>query len=157
MEDKKYFYSDGVNRFGPFTLSELKEQNITRETLVWYNGMEQWQKAGTLIELNSLFNSVPPPIDHEVNPGTRPIPPRTWLLESILVTLFCCLPLGIVGIVYAAKVDTAYSRGAYADAIRYSLDAGRWTKIGFWIGIAWPLIYLLLVLLGVTASFLPWL
>ena len=30
------------------------------------------------------------------------VQPKTWLVESILVTLFCCLPFGIVGIVNAA-------------------------------------------------------
>ena len=32
------------------------------------------------------------------------IPPKSWLVESILVLLFCCLPFGIVGVVYASKV-----------------------------------------------------
>ena len=33
---KKYFYSDGTNNFGPFTLEELKEKRITRETMIWF-------------------------------------------------------------------------------------------------------------------------
>ncbi|MGL5682109.1 MAG: CD225/dispanin family protein [Marinifilaceae bacterium] len=153
MEEKKYFYSDGANRFGPFTLAELKLQNISRQTLVWYAGMAQWQKAGTIPELDSIFHLTPPPIDQEVNPGTRPIPPKTWLLESILVTLFCCLPFGIVGIVYATKVDSAYSRGEYDDAIRFSQQAARWTRIGFWIGLACAVVYLIIGMFGATVPF----
>lgn len=37
--------------------------------------------------------------------------PKNWLVESILVTLLCCLPLGIAAIVYAAQVDSKYSAG----------------------------------------------
>lgn len=28
--------------------------------------------------------------------------PKTWMAESILVTVFCCLPFGIAGIVFAS-------------------------------------------------------
>lgn len=35
---KKYFYTDGNENYGPFTLEELEAQGITRETLVWYEG-----------------------------------------------------------------------------------------------------------------------
>jgi len=33
-------------------------------------------------------------------------PPKSWLVESILVTLFCCLPFGIAGIVNASRVES---------------------------------------------------
>ena len=63
-------------------------------------------------------------------------PPKNWLVESILVTIFCCLPFGIAGIVFASQVNSKWSTGDYAGAMQASKDAGRWTKIGFWIGIA---------------------
>ena len=44
--------------------------------------------------------------------------PKTWMVESILVTILCCLPLGIVGIVNAAKVNSLYSAGKYDEALR---------------------------------------
>ena len=59
---KKYFYSDGTNNFGPFTLEELKEKRITRETMIWFQELVEWQKAGTIKELNNLFALTPPPI-----------------------------------------------------------------------------------------------
>ena len=37
--------------------------------------------------------------------------PSTYLVLSILVTIFCCLPFGIVGIVYASKVDSSWYAG----------------------------------------------
>ena len=74
--------------------------------------------------------------------------PKTWMAESILVTIFCCLPFGIVGIVNASKVTSLYAQGNYAEAQRASSDAKKWTKIGFFVGLAVIIIYLLLY--GVT-------
>ena len=49
-----------------------------------------------------------------MNPPQPPI--ANHLVWAILVTLFCCLPLGIVAIVYAAKVDSLAAAGQYAQA-----------------------------------------
>jgi hypothetical protein len=62
-------------------------------------------------------------------------PPKNWLVESILVTLFCCLPFGIVAIVFASQVNSKYSAGDYNSAMQASRDAKRWVMIAFWIGI----------------------
>src|SRR4029079_6010877 len=35
-------------------------------------------------------------------------PPKSWLAESILVTLFCCMPFGIAGIVNASRVESRF-------------------------------------------------
>ncbi|MDO8365380.1 MAG: CD225/dispanin family protein [Saprospiraceae bacterium] len=74
---------------------------------------------------------------------TRSAPPKTWLAESILVTLFCCLPFGIVGIIHAAKVESAYNSGDHDGADRASAEAKKWTVIGFWIGIVAIGLYLM--------------
>ena len=81
-------------------------------------------------------------------------PPKTWLVESILVTLFCCLPFGIAGIVNASKVEARFNSGDADGAIRASEEAGRWTKIGFWIGIAGGVLYAVLMMAGAFASLL---
>ncbi len=73
-------------------------------------------------------------------------PPKTWLVESILVTLFCCLPFGIVGIINAAKVESRFYAGDKDGALRASEEAGRWTKIGFWVGIATAILYFMFVI-----------
>lgn len=71
--------------------------------------------------------------------------PKTWLAESILVTIFCCLPFGIVGIVHAAKVDSAFNTGNYDEADQASREAKKWLMIGFWIGIVAIGLYLIAV------------
>lgn len=70
--------------------------------------------------------------------------PKTWLAESILVTLFCCLPFGIVGIINAAKVSTLYAQGNYEQAQLASAGAKKWTTIGFLIGFAVYVIYFII-------------
>jgi hypothetical protein len=59
----------------------------------------------------------------------------TYLVQAILVTLFCCLPFGIVAIVYAAQVDGKQSAGDYEGAARSSFSARRWCWIGLWCGL----------------------
>ena len=65
---KKYFYSDGTNNFGPFTIEELKEKEITRETMIWFQELGEWKKADTIQELNNLFALIPPLVPPPVQP-----------------------------------------------------------------------------------------
>jgi hypothetical protein len=78
--------------------------------------------------------------------------PKNWLVESILVTIFCCLPFGIAGIVFASQVSSHWARGDYAAAQQASQDAGKWTKIGFFVGLAVFVLYFAAIFLfGFTA------
>ena len=84
------------------------------------------------------------------NPGPAP---KNWLVESILVTLFCCLPFGIAGIVNAASVNSKYAMGDFAGAQAASAAAGKWTKIGFFVGIGVYVLYILFfVVLGMGGA-----
>ncbi len=76
-----------------------------------------------------------------IETGIKPPQPKNWLLESILVTLFCCLPFGIVGIVFASQVSSKYADGDYDGSVRASTEAGKWTKIGFFVGLGFLVLY----------------
>ena len=76
--------------------------------------------------------------------------PKTWLVESILVTLFCCLPFGIAGIVNAASVSSKFMAGDIAGAKRASEQAGKWTKWGFGVGLAGVALYILYIVVMVA-------
>lgn len=58
----KYYLHNGTENIGPFNIEELKQKNITRNTQVWCEGMEDWKEAGTVEELKILFPTLPPPI-----------------------------------------------------------------------------------------------
>ncbi len=47
---------------GPFTLEELRDLKITRETMVWFEGEDNWKAAVEIEELKEIFKSVPPPL-----------------------------------------------------------------------------------------------
>ena len=62
----QYHVASGGQSAGPFPMDTLKQQaqsgQLTRETLVWKEGMAQWTQAGEVSDLASLFNAVPPPL-----------------------------------------------------------------------------------------------
>lgn len=57
---KKYFYSDGKDKFGPFSKDELKELFSSRDTLIWYYGLEDWVPLSQIDELKEIYYSIPP-------------------------------------------------------------------------------------------------
>ena len=61
--------------------------------------------------------------------------PKNYLIESILVTIFCCQPFGIVGIVFGSQVNSKFSLGDYEGAKDASENAKRWTTWGFIAGL----------------------
>ena len=75
MPNSAYYIAVNGQQSGPFNTAQLQQmaQNgeITRQTLVWKNGMPQWAEAGNVPELSSLFAAqTPPPV-----PGMPPAPP----------------------------------------------------------------------------------
>jgi hypothetical protein len=72
------------------------------------------------------------------------VPPKNWLVESILVTIFCCFPIGVVAIIFAAQVNSKWAAGDYAGALESSRQAGKWTKIFFFVGLAAIILYCIL-------------
>lgn len=75
----------------------------------------------------------PPPSSYGVPPAVEPIP--NYLVQSILVTLCCCLPLGVVAIIFAAQVNSKLAAGDIAGAREASKNAKLFCWIGFGIGI----------------------
>ncbi len=58
---RSYYVHNGNAQNGPFTLEELGNQNLKKETLVWFEGASDWSAAGEIDELKSLFAVIPPP------------------------------------------------------------------------------------------------
>ena len=78
---------------------------------------------------------------------TKPVYIPNHLAGSILVTLFCCLPFGIVSIIYAAQVDSAVSMGDLVRAQRLSDKAKFWLWLAFWSGLVISFFYFLVACL----------
>jgi Interferon-induced transmembrane protein len=83
--------------------------------------------------------------DNDDDEGDRPARRRSggdsgetipnYLVQSIAVTVCCCLPLGIVAIIHAAKVNGLVSQGDMAGAREASASAKKWSTIGFVAGL----------------------
>ena len=66
----KYFILDSNSQQqGPFTIYELKDRGINEQTLVWAEGMENWQPAWQVEEIKRLLFDQPA--------GTPPPPPHS--------------------------------------------------------------------------------
>ena len=66
------------------------------------------------------------------------------LLPFLLCGSFLSL-LGIIGIIYAAQVESYYNRGDYQASVESSRSAGRWTRIALWIAIAWVALMIIVI------------
>ncbi|MBF6628917.1 MAG: CD225/dispanin family protein [Proteiniphilum sp.] len=77
-----------------------------------------------------------------------PLKPNNWLWQSIVSTILCCIPLGIVGIVYAAKVDSLYFNGQYDESERAAKKARLWTIIAFSFGLVYWIVSIILFATG---------
>ena len=71
-----------------------------------------------------------------------------YLIPSILVTIFCCLPLGIVAIIFAAQVNGKVAAGDIAGAQSSSRTARTLVIVSVVVGVVVIGIALLAGLLG---------
>lgn len=78
-------------------------------------------------------------------PAAGPKPPN-YLVWAILSTLFCCLPFGIVSIVFAAQVDSKYNAGNYAGAVDASNSAKKWAIISAVVALALTALWFLIAI-----------
>jgi predicted secreted protein len=81
-------------------------------------------------------------------------PPKNYLVESILVTIFCCLPFGIAGIVYASQVNSKFATGDYEGALLASKSAKKWMTWSIVAALISVIIYVIFIFaLGGLAFF----
>jgi hypothetical protein len=85
------------------------------------------------------MSSYTPPPPSSV-PGT-PIP--NYLVQSILSTICCCPPLGIVAIIFAAQVNSKLAIGDVAGA----QEASRKARMFCWLALGLGLLIYIVVLL----------
>lgn len=62
---KLYFYSVNQEKIGPITLEELSRKNLTKDVLVWRDGLADWVHASELDELKEVIIKDPPPLPYK--------------------------------------------------------------------------------------------
>ena len=156
----QYYYLTPQNeQRGPVDASQLSTYGVNANTMVWTEGMPQWAPASQVQELRPFFAPVAPQpapapqpayaAPQQSAPQTATQKPGNNMALAVLTTVLCCLPLGIVSIVYAQKVDGLYFAGDYAGALEASKNARKWAIIGMIAGIAVGILYFLIY--GITA------
>lgn len=74
--------------------------------------------------------------------------PNTYLIWSVLATIFCCLIPGIVAIIMSSSVSTKYFNGDIEGAKRASRRAEIWIIVSIVCGIIWFSLYLPLMFIS---------
>ena len=128
MATYKIIGGDG-KEYGPISTDQMKqwlqEARVNGNTQVRAEGTTDWKPLNSFPELGVAF-SVPPPLAHA---------PPNYLVYSILCTICCCLPFGVVAIIYSAKVNDKFARGDYEGARKASEAARLWCWLAVIFGV----------------------
>ena len=164
----QYWINHNGVQSGPVDADGIKELALTSRAYVWHPGLSDWVKITQVPELEGLFEVVdepatvgqplqpqntapaqqpmnPQPVNTQPEGDPEPCPP-TNLVWAIITTVLCCLPAGIVAIIYAMKVTSKYREGDIEGAKRASEVGAWWCIVSIILGIlSMPLISLLQV------------
>ena len=89
---------------------------------------------------------------NSTNPGP---PPENNLVWAILATVMCCLPLGIVALLKATKVDQLWYQGRYEEAQKAADDAKKWSiysavSVGIILVIYFVIVFFIMIAQGAS-------
>jgi hypothetical protein len=96
---KFYIHKDDQQQ-GPFTTDELKNLKITRETMVWFEGEENWKAAVEIEELQEILKSIPPPlVDKKIEDPKKSIDREklSRKKKGLTLVVFVVLLIGALG------------------------------------------------------------
>ena len=115
------------------------------------DGMSVCPNCGTVAPQFAAVPPPPPPPGTSMPAGAAPTI-QNYLVQSILVTLCCCVPAGIVAIVFAAQVNSKLAAGDMAGAQESARLAKIWSWVGFGIGAVGIGIYATLAIIGALGN-----
>jgi len=95
----------------------------------------------------------------QINTGKKSVggggsKPDNYLIHAIFATLCCCIPFGVVAIVFAAQVDSKWAQGDYVGSRKAAEKAKMWFWIALGLGLVGNLIGvgLQIALIGAEAN-----
>ena len=140
-------------------------KSVNQEQNTFYgesNNYEYGQQNQTYNQQNQNYTQQDPNYNQQNrgyyqqnNFNGMPQKPVNWvpyLILSIISTLCCCLPFGVVGIVFSAKINSAMMAGNLEEAQNNAKMARIWIIVSFAIGILTWLIYMVLIVTGAVSG-----
>lgn len=104
-----YYFANGMEQRGPYSLEELSQFGLRPDTLVWREGMANWQRMDTVPELMALIPNA------SVAPAA--VPPAESLAEPAPASAPAIAPLEM-----APPSPAAQPHVAYASAPNYAIQ-----------------------------------
>lgn len=120
------------------------------------NGLLVCQKCGAMVGApNSvpMNNQMPNQMQNQMPNQVQVVNVKSHMCDSILCMIFCCLPFGIVGLVYACRVNALLKRGDIVGAQHASKMANMWNWIGVGCALLWCIIYGICIAAGIVSGF----
>ena len=137
----KYWVIINDSKLGPLTIGELEQAKICPDTPVWRPGLADPSPPPVapvppVPRSRILYGSQVPgaPAPQSDPRNQEPMPP-TYLAWSIIVTILCCIPCGIVAIYFSAQVSSRYESGDIKGALQASDRAQLWIILSFVLGL----------------------
>jgi hypothetical protein len=162
----EWYYSNYGQQVGPVSEDQLAELfrngTVKPSDLVWNETMTEWTTIGKVEAFAAYAPALPmaaPPAPVDAPPPLAAAPvtmsaspqgfapsgmaePSTYLWQSIVVMLLCCLPLGIPALIFSTKVKPAFASGDYAAAMEASKKAKLFCILSLVIGLIVQVIYI---------------
>jgi hypothetical protein len=147
-----WYYSKNRMQLGPLSQQELSQKarigEVSSSGPIWKEGIPDRNPSGQMAEFqSSLAQPVVPPQIRQCGMGSVPIQQPAaypvayagqavpnFLWQSILVTVACRMPCGVVAIVHSAKVDGLVAGGDIHGAMSASGTAKARATVGAIIG-----------------------
>lgn len=133
-------------------------KSVNQEQNTFYgepNNYEYGQQNQNYEQQNQNYTQQNQGYYQQNNFNGMPQKPVNWvpyLILSIISTLCCCLPFGVVGIVFSAKINSAMLAGNLEEAQNNAKMARIWIIVSFAIGLLTWLIYMVLIVTGAVSG-----
>lgn len=130
-------------------------KSVNQEQNTSYNEPNNYEYGQGYGQQNQNYNQQNQGYYQQNNFNEMPQKPVNWvpyLILSIISTLCCCLPFGVVGIVFSAKINSAMLAGNLEEAQNNAKMARIWIIVSFAIGLLTWLIYMVLIVTGAVSG-----
>lgn len=162
---KNYYYSDGINQNGPYTLEKLRDEKLSESTLIWFEGEESWKPLKEFTDLIKELEGytekpvpVPPPLPSQANEEVIPKKYRNliflyyWTAFHLFALLMSYSQVSFFNEGSRSQteefwpfVDYFHNYNSYQGIARafngifYAYD---WTEFLFYVGFAWIIFFI---------------